>query len=277
MLDILDSYLSSACMPDLKEAIRHAHELFDRYGLDTYEKDFEEFLMTGDQADSGRVLQDVYDLTRSLQFKILEEHQLVIHEDTRPSVLNIFLEGLLRLPDYDDPDALYGILIQPNDAMELIAECIALVMGYSADHLHQYVTYCGSALLQQVVRKLDQKHFAASDEEIVAKRERVQAYNTFLAVAQIKQLKIAYLLEHGLDVGHPVMIYLNLIGQDFDEMEATYIANELVAMCLISSDANTNPRQVVTEQLDKYVSDMNKITKVDLAVGELLLKLSAHG
>jgi len=277
MLDILDDYLSGVTTPELKQAIRHAHELFDRYGLDTYEKDFEEFLMTGDQADTGRVVQDTYDLTRSLQFKILEEHQLVIDENAAPSVLNIFLEGLLRLPEYDNPDALYGILMQPLDAMELISECIALVMGRSADHLHQYVRNCGAALLQQVVRNLDQKHFAQSDEEIVAKRERVQAYKDFLAVAQIKQLKIAYLLEHGLDVGHPVMIYLNLIGQDFEEMEASYIANELVAMCLISSDANTNPRQVVTDHLEKFVSDMNKITKVDLVVGELLLKLSAHG
>lgn len=277
MLDMLDNYLSGADTPELKEAIRHAHELFDRYGLDTYEKDFEEFLMTGDQADTGRVVQDTYDLTRSLQFKLLEEHQLIISEDARPSVLNIFLEGLLRLPDYDDPDALYGILNQPLDAMELVSECIGLVMGYSPDHLHQYVSNCGAALLQQIVRNLDQKHFAVSDEEIVFKRERVQAYNDFLAVAQIKQLKIAYLLEHGLDVGHPVMVYLNLIGQDFEEMEATYIANELVAMCLISSDANANPRQVVSEHLEKFVSDLNKITKVDLAVGELLLKLNAHG
>jgi hypothetical protein len=61
-------------------------------------------------------------------------------------------------------------------------------------------------------------------------------------------------------------------------MEAKYIANELVGMCMISSDASDNPRAAIAAHLEQYVSDMDKITKIDLAVGDLLLKLAAaHG
>ena len=278
MLDILDDYLSDAASPELKESIRAAHELFDRYGLETYEQGFEEILLTDDQVDTDKTLHDIYDLTRSLQFKILEEHQLVIDEDAPPSILNVFLDGLKRLENYDNPDAVYGILTQPNDTAELIADCVALVTGQDATRLHRYVMNCGQALLQAIVRQLDQTHFAQSDEEIVSKRERVERYKRFIAVADIKQLKVAYLLEHGMDVGHPLMVYLNIIGNDFEEMEAKYIANELVAMCMISSDASDNPRAAITAHLEQYVSDMDKITKIDVAVGDLLLKLAAaHG
>lgn len=278
MLDILDDYLSDAASPELKESIRAAHELFDRYGLETYEQGFEEILLTDDQVDTGKTLHDIYDLTRSLQFKILEEHQLVIDEDAPPSILNVFLDGLKRLENYDNPDAVYGILTQPNDTAELIADCVALVTGQDATRLHRYVMNCGQALLQAIVRQLDQTHFAQSDEEIVSKRERVERYKRFITVADIKQLKVAYLLEHGMDVGHPLMVYLNIIGNDFEEMEAKYIANELVAMCMISSDASDNPRAAITAHLEQYVSDMDKITKIDVAVGDLLLKLAAaHG
>lgn len=276
MLDILDDYLSGATTPELKESIRHAHELFDVYGLDTYEKDFEEILMTGDNTDTGYTVDAIYNLTRSIQFRILEEHQLVIDEDAAPSVLNIFLEALKKIPDYDDPDTLYGILATPVDAMELISECVGLVTGHSVDWLHTKVMNCGEQLLQEIVRNLDQRHFATSDEEVVLKRELVQRYQRFIMIAEIKKLKIAYLLEHGLDVGHKVMVYLNLMGHDFEEMEASYIANELVAACLISSDASDNPRAAVTAHLEKFVSDMNVITKVDLAVSDILLKLAAH-
>lgn len=276
MLDILDDYLSGATTPELKESIRRAHELFDEYGLDTYERDFEEILLTGDNADTGVTVDSIYNLTRSLQFKILEAHQLVIDEDAAPSVLNIFLEGIKKIPDYDDPDTLYGILAQPVDPMELIAECIGLVTGHSVDWLHTKVDNCGQQLLVEIVRNLDQRHFNVSAEEMVLKAKLVQRYQRFLMIADIKQLKIAYLLEHGLDVGHKVMVYLNLIGPDFEEMEATYVANELVACCTISSDATDNPRAAVTAHLEKFISDMNTITKVDLAVGELLLKLAAH-
>lgn len=278
MLDILDDYLSDAASPELKESIRAAHELFDRYGLETYEQGFEEILLTDDQVDTGKTLHDIYDLTRSLQFKILAEHQLVIDEDAAPSVLNVFLDALKRLENYDNPDAIFGILAQPKDSEELISECVAQVCGLDASQVHKHVTSCGQALLQAIVRGLDQTHFAQSDEEIVSKRERVERYKRFIQVADIKQLKVAYLLEHGMDVGHAVRVYLNIIGNDFDEMEARYIANELVAMCLISSDASDNPRAAVSQYLEQYVSDLDKLTKVDLAVGELLLKLAAaHG
>lgn len=276
MLDLLDDYLSDAASPELKESIRAAHELFDRYGLDTYEQGFEEFLMTDDAVDTGKTLKDIYDLTRSLQFKILEEHQLVIDEDAPPSVLNIFLDGIKRLENYDQPDVIYSILQQPKDAMELIAECIGQVTGMEVDRLHQYVMNCGPALLQTILSKLDQIHFDLSDEEIVSRRERVERYQRFIRIAEIKQLKVAYLLEHGMDVGHPVMVYLNVIGNDFEEMEATYIANELVAMCLISSDASDNPRSAIAEHLEQFVSDMDKITKIDITVGDILLKLASH-
>lgn len=276
MLDILDDYLSGAASPELKESIRAAHELFDRYGLDTYEQGFEEFLMTDDAVDTGKTLTDIYDLTRSLQFKILEEHQLVIDEDAPPSVLNVFLDGIKRLENYDQPDTIYSILQQPKDAMELISECIGQVTGVDVDRLHKYVMNCGTALLQTILSKLDQIHFDLSDEEIVSRKERVERYQRFIRIAEIKQLKVAYLLEHGMDVGHPVMVYLNVIGNDFEEMEATYIANELVAMCLISSDASDNPRSAITEHLEQFVSDMDKITKIDLKVGDILLKLASH-
>lgn len=276
MLDMLDDYLAGATTPELRESIRHAHELFDRYGLDTYEQGFEELLMTGDNVDTGVTVEKIYDLTRALQFQILEQHQLVIREDASPSSLNIFLEGLKRIPDYDDPDSLYAILASPRDAMELIAECVALVTGHHATWLHSLVTNCGIALLQTIVKNLDQQHFAIDPNEVILKRRLVDAYQRFIMIADIKQLKIAYLLDNGLDVGHPLTVYLNILADDFEEMDAPYVANEIVAMCLISPDAIDNPRAAVSAHLDKYISNMDKLTKVDVLVGELLLKLAAN-
>lgn len=276
MLDMLDSYLSDATTPELKEAVRQAHELFDLYGLDTYEDGFVTLLHTGDQTDTGKTVDEIYDLTRSLQFQILVQHGVTISEDAPMSVLNIFLGGIKRLPSYDDGAALMGILAKVSDSMEIFAELIGLVMGDSPDHLHTFVENVEQSLLQTIALNVDQATFSVSDEDFVFKRDLVAKYKHFVAISDISRLKLAFLIQSGLDVGHPFVTYLNLLGGEFELMEAKPIAEELVAMAIISSDAKDNPRGAIKDHLDKFVSNIDKITKIEIETGDLLLKLSAH-
>jgi hypothetical protein len=276
MLGILDDYLSDATTPEVKEAIRQAHELFDSYGLDTYEPGFEEILMTGDNVDTGETVNLIMQLTKSLQHQTLERQGVVISEDATITQLNLFLRGLRLMPDYDNPSALLGLLSMSTGPKEIVAEVMALVTGTSPDEFFMLVLNVDPNLLELMVENLDQISVDEDPETIVLKRNRVAQYKEFIEISGIEQLKVAYLLDHGMDVGHPFTVYLNVIGQDFEEMSPVEVANELVAMCVISSDANENPRAAISEHLEQYVSDINKITKIDLVVGELLLKLNHH-
>jgi hypothetical protein len=274
MLTVLADYLSDAATPETKESIRRAHELFDAYGMETYEEGFIEILMTDGDADTGVSLQSIIQLTRTLQYQILEQHGLIISEDASVSTLNIFLHGLRLIPDYDNASSLMSFLTMTGDPQEILAECIALVTGTSADVLIGEMKNADPKILQTMVEQLDQMTIVETDEQLVLKRHRIARYKLFIEGSQIKHLKLAYLLENGMDVGHPFMVYLNLIGQDFDEMEAQAIANELIAMCVISSDASNNPRAAITDHIEQFVSDINKITKIDILVNDLLLKLN---
>lgn len=278
MLNILDDYLSGAATPEQKESIRRAHELFDSYGNDTYEEGFTSLLMEDGNVDTGATLQSIIQLTRSLQYQILEQHGLVITEDAGINALNVFLTGLRLIPDYDNAAVLMSFLNTQYGPQEIIAECIGLVTGTSADHLLTEIAGVDPAILQLMVTKLDRASVldVDSDETIVMKRERIARYKLFVEGSQIQHLKVAYLLENGMDVGHPYQVYLNLIGQDFDEMEAQAIANELIAMAVISSDYAYSPRAAISEHIEQFVSDLNKITKIDILVGDLLLKLNHH-
>lgn len=274
MLDILDSYLSDTTTPELKEAVRQSHVLFDQFGLDTYERDFEEILATGDEADSHAVVDEVVQLTRSIQFKILNEHGVVISEDAAISRLNVYLEVLKRIPDYDNPGALFSLLSVQNQPEELAAEIFALVSGKAPEDLITDIMVIDPQLFQKIAEELDNKHVAEDDETTVLKRSRIAAYKQYVEATGLKELKLAHLLASGMDVGHPVLVYLNLLGRDFDEMDAEAIAKELVGMCLISSDANENPRDAIKKHLENFVSDMDKLTKVYILVGSILLTLS---
>jgi hypothetical protein len=277
MLDILDDYLGSTVTPELKEAIRHAHELFDKIGLDTYERDFEELLMTADEMDSHAAVDNVVQLTRAIQFKLLREHGVLINEDAVISRLNVYIDAILRIPDYDNPAAMFSILSLEHDPIEIAAEMFALVSGKTPEDLLPDMEAVDAQLFQLIVERIDTQEASDTEEVHAFKQARIAAYKHYLETCQITRLKLAHLLEHGMAVGHPVLVYLNLIGRDFDEMEAEPVAIELVAMCLISSDANENPRDAISKYLEYFISDLDKITKVTLIVNNLLLKVSRHG
>ncbi len=276
MLNILDDYLSGAASHELKESIRQAFELFDRYGMDDYESGFEEFVMLGDSVDTGTTVSSVIELTRTLQFQVCAAHGVTISEDATITTLNVFLKGLLLIPDYDNAAALLGLLEMTGDTREIVAECIALVTGDSPDHLLTQMEHADPQLLQLMTEKLDQGTYIDTDETAVLKRERVERYKAFIHMSGIAQLKIAHLLEHGVDVGHPLMVYLNLIGPDFASMEPVLIANEFIAMCIVSSDHADNPRGAFKDNIEQFLSNIDVITKSNLAMGDLLLKLAQH-
>jgi hypothetical protein len=276
MLDILDDYLSSVASPQQRSSIREAIALFDRFEIENYEDDYVSQLMVGDDADTGVTLDAIIQITRTNQFQIFQEHGLVIDENAAISLNNIFLKGLLLIPDYDDAAGLYDILKTDTDSLDIIAQVIGLVTGHTADELLPSIENADSRILQLMVEKLDKATMFDMVEDPVLKQERIRRYNQFIHRSEIPHLKLAYLLERGMDVGHPFIVYLNLIGQDFDEMEVPAIANELVAMTIISSDGSDNPRAAIQEHIERFVSSMEKITKIDVAVGELLLKIAKH-
>lgn len=277
MLDILDDYLSGATSPEVVESVRQAHMLFDAYGMDTYEQGFEEILMTADNLDSHAGVDLTVQLTRSLQYKVLREHGITLNPDLFISRLNLYLDAILRTQNFGNPAALFSVLSLEHDPVEIAAEMFALVMGLGPEELLPDIEQVDPALLTLIVTRLDEHHVADTPEVVAQKNGRIKAYNNFVQLLEIRQLKVAYLLENGIDVAHPVLVYLNLLGKDFDEMEPKAIAQELVAMCLISSDAHDNPREVINTKLEWFVSDLDKITAVSLIVNDILLKVAQHG
>jgi hypothetical protein len=278
MLDLLRDYLNDATTPEMTEAIRAACELFDQFGLDTYEQDYEGLLMLDGNADQNATFDSIYDMTKAVQHKLLEEHGVVISEDARISELNVFLRALRLLEgDYDAPEQIISTIGMEGVAEDIFVELVQLVIGRDSEAIAHLVTHVDQRLLQLIMQRAEANHAVVlSHDEQVLKQQRVILYNNFVQFAQLKNLKLAYLLTHGLDVGHPFNTYLNLIGQDFNEMEPQAIAHELICMAFVSADAWANPRIEIKKHLDSYLSDIDKITKVDLFVNDLLLKFNSY-
>jgi hypothetical protein len=70
------------------------------------------------------------------------------------------------------------------------------------------------------------------------------------------------MLKKGVDVGMPYLVYANVIGDRFEQMEPGDIAEEMFGMALISCDGCVRPAEIVKEHLEQFVANADTITAV---------------
>ena len=277
MLDILDDYLTSTATPEQHETVRDAISLFERVNDPDYENAYNQFLMLDGEADAGVTLESILDYTRKHCFDILALQGVTLDEDTYLSRLNLWLRAVLDLPDYEDMARIAEICSGDSCAEDLFSDLMALVTGLPADTLLIDIASIDAALLPRLVSQASQQHaYILTQEELVIKQARRTEYLAFLQFNKIQQLKLAHFLARGLDVGYPVMLYWNLLSKEFNQMEPLAIALEMVAAAYLSEDGHINPRQMIQSHLEHFLTDPEKITKVDIFASDLILKFTSH-
>ena len=78
------------------------------------------------------------------------------------------------------------------------------------------------------------------------------------------------------NVGYDFNVYLTIIGRDLEDMSVITAAHELIGCALISADGNGNPIGIISKNIDNYISDMDKITKINIEITNIILKLQRN-
>lgn len=273
MLDVLNSYLDEVATPELKYTLEQAFALFERIELADYESSYEEILATETAQERGRVLSSVVELTRMLQKKILTEHGLTLTSEATVEIYNDVIEGILQLGNYEDASALMQMCAMDVPAAEILAELLSLVCQRNADELLVYIDSVENALIVAI-----QKMAQSADHEVVdaaagVNSEYVKRLVRFCDKIGTRNLTVIESLKTGIRPGLTFTVYADLIGRGLEAMKVEDAANELVAMALLSCDGSDNPKSVIKENLEHYVSNLDMLTKIDIRVTDLLLGL----
>ncbi len=81
-------------------------------------------------------------------------------------------------------------------------------------------------------------------------------------------------VKDGMPVGYPFKLYADYVGRNFEQWPADRVAHEMYAMALCSVDGMNNPRAVIGAQINNYIADTSLITKVDIIVNDLMVKMN---
>lgn len=269
MLDILENYLNDVATPEQALNVRNACAIFEEVNDIEYEGKYEEYLMIDDNADAGATLEAILDYTRTRCFALLERFGVEASEDCYLSHLLRYLKVLLLLADNEAKEDLLRIAGQDGSDLDRFAELVEFQDGYSASLVLTEITAVDQNVIPNLLIELntsDTSFELVEDDSRRARRERRDQYLGFVQFSKIRQLRLATLLHRGLDANYPLDVYLNILHGEFDELDAPSIAAEMVAAAFLSSDAHTNPLAVLRSKLDKYISDIDKVTKADIEI-----------
>lgn len=280
MLDILRDYLVDATSPEIVDQIEKAHDAFDRIGLQDYAPGFEQLLMTNDDADESDTLGGIIDLTKRLANQILQQHSIMASDQASVTVLTEFIEALVELQQASDhiPEIL-KICAQQHDPEELFAELVALVGTNEAEHYLVELEHVSRALINRIAELARSQEFATVEEdegEREFREERISKFNKFMHFILDPELAISRIAQMDIDAGYPFIVYANMVGREFEGLEPEVAAQNLIGMALLSGDGFQTPTVVIKANLENLVSDVDMITKIDIAVSDLLVRFQAY-
>lgn len=270
MEQILSSFLEQNTTPEVKDSIINSFDTFDIIGAENYEDQYIELLMTEEIYDTGTLLSKIIQLTLDYQKDILREHGITLINTVSISVCDKIIDAILGIQDYSDRKAITKILDTPVIANEVFAELINLITGESIDSILSYIENVNDSFIGKAKEYFSDSENLIPEEEFAQRKIYIDLLKKFIDKTNSK-LKLVMNLSNGLDVGFPMSVYLSFIGRDIEAMKDDEAARELVAMAYISSDGYTNPISIISNNIDNYVADLDKITRISIEVNKYVL------
>jgi hypothetical protein len=283
MLDILQTYLNDAASPDFVQMIRQAHDSLD------YQDDFVQLLMLDDAVDQGETVQNIYNCTQNWQFEVLKQLGISVDPELRIEHLTRLLRGIHDVEHSDDPAKILERATLELHPPELLAEILAACTASPPEEWLVDLNDVSQMTIQKIIEMAAQANaikLGATEPEIDHRGPYIKAFKDFKESLiwsggkKYGNIPPAILMDkyftEGMDVGYPFVVYLNLTGEELGTLDAVPCAANLVVAALVSTDGHEKPREVIAAHAEHYVTDLDKLTRVTVAVSDLLLRYQTY-
>jgi len=273
MTEELRIFLADNCSPELYDLIIRAFQTIDElYGPDI-QTVFQQYVFTQqtEQFDTGEVLSGITELVKTLLINILKEHTVIVSRDIDLKRLIILTEALIDIQTYEDVESILRILHLDTDNEEKLSEVLALVAEMDQHELLLEIESVDKALLDRLIQHIEEQPQLFISDTNSDRSKYLNEIREFEDYTKDSELIAVKMLKDQIDAGYLFEVYANILSRRIEEFDPTKAAKELVGLCYISVDGFANPKATIAQHIHKYVSDLRKITTIDIKVTELLL------
>lgn len=275
MDDLINLFVDSNYTQEAQEDIYIAFGLFQTFNyLDPFPI-IQDMLMTSNYHESVDMTDTLTSLVTQGQAYILDQHGVVLNEETTLSFNNIVLKVLFQLQRLETPDPVLRILesmehksIQFCDIMEMYSDVPMTTFMQMLKEVRPTFFKNLAAFLYS--EEADTKKAV---EEIPAISASIRLFKDVYGVNPA----VRVILDAGTVMGEDFSVYLPL----YDDLRQIVQDEGVLVECLLflllySGNGVVNPMGVFSEHADYLISDLATANRLGKTIGEMYNKMQRH-
>lgn len=280
MITELNDFINQTETPEMADVLTSAHKTLNRIGLVGYEERFRELLNMEEQYSKGDLAILIRRRTQDMLIELITQHG-VIPEASQADIesLTVLLNGILDLQEYETYKDITDCVQDGISTEEQFAQMLELVTPWHAESLLELVESVSDAFIKRICDFYKDKDYDGISMEQEAPTELSDAaarFRRYLKFMENKPLLVMELIDGGLRIGYPLAIYLRTYGDEIAGLEPKRAAEELVALSIISADAQSTPQEAIREIIEEFVSSLDQITRIDSAIRDIVLRFGRY-
>lgn len=273
MIDIINSYLSSVAPAAVVDTVTQALKVFEQLELQNYDDPFDELLTNANQSDPQEVFDQLVQLVRQTQRSVLAMHGVTVTDEATIPMCTALIEGILAIPGYEDRERVVAICDLDVSTAERFAELMRLVVVEEIDEMLIALEDVSNMLIlrvREIATAIPVSYESASEHEHKRFIEKLQQY---IQTLKRNDLAVINLLTMGVEFGMPFEVYLKIAADQIAEMEPEKAAEEILGLAYASCDAFDLPVVAFSQHIEKYVQNMDRITRMKIHMTELTMRM----
>lgn len=267
----IEAFLDSVATLEYKDQISRIFDMFELAEISNYEDSYL-MLISRTEKDPTQLLQEFDLITHDLIDAQLLDHGIKVLPEAPILVKLTLYQAIWMVQSYDDPEEVFRILDDCDNSEEALAELAKMVLNADREDLLLYIEGVNPKLMTDLRELLNErKTTTVSDNN----NREIYAENLtkFIRLIGHQNLLLMDVLIQGLDVGFDAQVYLDILGSKIDALSDEKVAQEMIAIALVSRDNSGKSLEFVRGRTGEYVHDVNRYPKIDKEVVSLLSRL----
>lgn len=201
----------------------------------------------------------------------IEQFGVVVGDNTKLQSAYDLLDGIVSIDGSEDIGRILAAAGSDDDNVGKLSEILHIVTTVEACHWEDMI----DSVSNDLIKKINELGTTAVTDHYAANEETAKYLQNIRIYAQYirqkgKDLQI-FKLAADAQLGMPMDVYMNsgIVNQVLDSPEVEVLAQEMYGMAIISSDGRTDPTNFIRGVIEKYISDVSQIVKLNGAIGRL--------
>lgn len=275
MDELIASFINVNYTYELKEEIIKSLQLAESFSYKYMQDNMMDILMsTVDNSNDMLVDRFIIQLHKDLDY-ILEQHTLVLDENTSIQVKNKILQALCLLQDLEDYTGVICMLESFEDPTVKLASTIADTVGMEVtDVLIAIESFDDEILdkLKDYIYARETQDFSAVDIDLNPYIENLEAFFQVYGNENVA----ARFIEGNFRLAEDFDVYLGYIDGDLAEMEDKSLATNLLSIIYMSFGSLNNPIDIYRQHSAEIVKELNRISKIESMIIQMIGQVNEY-